>query len=102
MGEFGAVSVVSGHIRGKTETIPLHIEALYNDLNVTGAFATAFMTTMASSLASSVRIEEPLRNVTAPPERSKIRTAVPNAPDIATTQGLRDRAIGRRPCRPPF
>jgi len=41
MGEFGAVSVVSGHIRGKTETIPLHIEALYNDLNVTGAFAVA-------------------------------------------------------------
>ena len=41
MGEFGAVSVVSGHIRGKTETIPLHIEALYDDLNITGAFAVA-------------------------------------------------------------
>ena len=41
MGEFGAVSVVSGHIRGQTETLPLHIEALYDDLNITGAFAVA-------------------------------------------------------------
>jgi sulfate transport system permease protein len=39
MGEFGAVSVVSGHIRGETNTIPLHIEALYDDLNIAGAFA---------------------------------------------------------------
>jgi sulfate transport system permease protein len=41
MGEFGAVSVVSGHIRGETNTIPLHIEVLYNDYNTTGAFAMA-------------------------------------------------------------
>ncbi len=41
MGEFGAVSVVSGHIRGQTDTIPLHIEALYDDYNFTGAFAVA-------------------------------------------------------------
>jgi sulfate transport system permease protein len=41
MGEFGAVSVVSGHIRGQTNTIPLHIEALYDDYNYTGAFAVA-------------------------------------------------------------
>ncbi len=41
MGEFGAVSVVSGHIRGQTNTIPLHIEVLYNDYNTTGAFALA-------------------------------------------------------------
>ncbi len=41
MGEFGAVSVVSGHIRGQTNTIPLHIEALYDDLNIAGAFAVA-------------------------------------------------------------
>lgn len=39
MGEFGAVSVVSGKIRGKTETLPLHIEVLFNDYNATGAFA---------------------------------------------------------------
>lgn len=41
MGEFGAVSVVSGHVRGKTDTMPLHIEALYNDYNTGGAFAVA-------------------------------------------------------------
>ncbi|MEI6074585.1 MAG: sulfate ABC transporter permease subunit CysW [Verrucomicrobiota bacterium] len=41
MGEFGAVSVVSGKIRGQTNTLPLHIEALYDDYNFTGAFAVA-------------------------------------------------------------
>jgi sulfate transport system permease protein len=41
MGEFGAVSVVSGHIRGETNTIPLHVEILYNEYNFTGAFAVA-------------------------------------------------------------
>ncbi|MFC5387533.1 sulfate ABC transporter permease subunit CysW [Aquamicrobium segne] len=41
MGEFGAVAVVSGHIRGQTNTMPLHIEILYNDYNATGAFAVA-------------------------------------------------------------
>ena len=41
MGEFGAVSVVSGHIRGETNTIPLHIEILYNEYNFVGAFAVA-------------------------------------------------------------
>jgi len=41
MGEFGAVSVVSGHIRGKTNTLPLHVEILYNEYNQIGAFAAA-------------------------------------------------------------
>ncbi|MGI9214091.1 MAG: sulfate ABC transporter permease subunit CysW [Methylococcaceae bacterium] len=41
MGEFGAVSVVSGHIRGMTNTIPLHVEILYNEYNSTAAFAVA-------------------------------------------------------------
>ena len=41
MGEFGAVSVVSGHIRGKTNTLPLHIEILYNEYQFTAAFAVA-------------------------------------------------------------
>ena len=41
MGEFGAVSVVSGHIRGETNTIPLHIEILYNEYNFAAAFAVA-------------------------------------------------------------
>ena len=41
MGEFGAVSVVSGHIRGLTNTLPLHIDSLYNEFNGTAAFAVA-------------------------------------------------------------
>src|SRR5260370_38772279 len=41
MGEFGAVSVVSGHIRGETNTMPLHIEILYNEYNYVAAFAVA-------------------------------------------------------------
>ena len=41
MGEFGAVSVVSGHIRGVTNTMPLHVEILYNEYNYTAAFAVA-------------------------------------------------------------
>jgi sulfate/thiosulfate transport system permease protein len=41
MGEFGAVSVVSGHVRGLTDTLPLHVEILYNDYNYTAAFAVA-------------------------------------------------------------
>jgi sulfate transport system permease protein len=41
MGEFGAVSVVSGHIRGKTNTMPLHVEILYNEYNFVAAFAVA-------------------------------------------------------------
>jgi sulfate transport system permease protein len=41
MGEFGAVSVVSGHIRGQTNTLPLHVEILYNEYNFVGAFAAA-------------------------------------------------------------
>jgi sulfate transport system permease protein len=39
MGEFGAVSVISGHLKGKTNTMPLHIEILYNDFKSTQAFA---------------------------------------------------------------
>jgi sulfate/thiosulfate transport system permease protein len=46
MGEFGAVSVVSGHIRGQTNTIPLHVEILYNEYNIAAAFAVASILTL--------------------------------------------------------
>jgi sulfate/thiosulfate transport system permease protein len=46
MGEFGAVSVVSGRIRGRTTTMPLQIEILYNDYNVVAAFAVASLLAM--------------------------------------------------------
>lgn len=46
MGEFGAVSVVSGHIKGLTNTIPLHVEILYNEYNFVAAFAVASILTV--------------------------------------------------------
>lgn len=46
MGEFGAVSVVSGHIRGVTNTMPLHVEILYNEYQLAGAFAVASLLTL--------------------------------------------------------
>ncbi len=50
MGEFGAVSVVSGHIRGKTNTLPLHVEILYNEYNFVAAFAAASLLTFLALL----------------------------------------------------
>lgn len=46
MGEFGAVSVVSGHIRGETNTLPLHVEILYNEYSFVAAFAAASLLAM--------------------------------------------------------
>ncbi len=46
MGEFGAVSVVSGHIRGETTTLPLHVEILYNEYQMAAAFAVASLLTL--------------------------------------------------------
>jgi sulfate transport system permease protein len=73
MGEFGAVSVVSGHIRGLTNTIPLHVEILYNEYNFQAAFAVAsllaflaLVTLLAKSLVEwrsrrAARPAEPVR-----------------------------------------
>ncbi|MGH8265686.1 MAG: sulfate ABC transporter permease subunit CysW [Steroidobacteraceae bacterium] len=55
MGEFGAVSVVSGHIRGLTNTLPLHIEILYNEYNFVGAFAVASLLTLLAALTLLVK-----------------------------------------------
>ncbi|HOZ28199.1 MAG TPA: sulfate ABC transporter permease subunit CysW [Hyphomonadaceae bacterium] len=55
MGEFGAVSVVSGHIRGVTNTLPLHIEILYNDNKAAAAFAVASLLAMLALLTLAVK-----------------------------------------------
>ena len=55
MGEFGAVSVVSGHVRGLTNTMPLHIEILYNEYNFIGAFAVASLLTLLAVLTLVVK-----------------------------------------------
>ncbi|WP_411840339.1 sulfate ABC transporter permease subunit CysW [Paracoccus sp. ME4] len=51
VGEFGGVSVVSGNIRGQTNTLPLHVELLFNDLNAVGAFAAASTLTLLALVA---------------------------------------------------
>jgi sulfate transport system permease protein len=50
-GEFGAVSVVSGHVRGMTNTLPLHVEILYNEYDQVGAFSVALLLTLISVVA---------------------------------------------------
>jgi sulfate/thiosulfate transport system permease protein len=55
MGEFGAVSVVSGHIRGLTNTIPLHVEILYNEYKFSAAFAVASLLALLSLLTLGIK-----------------------------------------------
>ncbi|RST31535.1 sulfate ABC transporter permease subunit CysW [Sphingomonas ginkgonis] len=55
MGEFGAVSVVSGHIRGETNTMPLHVEVLYNDYDFVGAFAVASLLALLALVTLALR-----------------------------------------------
>ena len=55
MGEFGAVSVVSGHVRGKTNTLPLHVEILYNEYNFAAAFAVASLLALLALLTLAAK-----------------------------------------------
>jgi len=55
MGEFGAVSVVSGHIRGKTNTLPLHVEVLYNEYQFSAAFACAALLALLALLTLGLK-----------------------------------------------
>ncbi len=55
MGEFGAVSVVSGHIRGETNTMPLHVEILYNEYNFAAAFAVASLLALVALVTLGVK-----------------------------------------------
>ena len=56
MGEFGAVSVVSGHIRGLTNTMPLHVEILYNEYNFVAAFAVASLLALLALVTLALKI----------------------------------------------
>jgi sulfate transport system permease protein len=55
MGEFGAVSVVSGHIRGQTNTMPLQVEILYNEYNFVAAFAVASLLALLALVTLSLK-----------------------------------------------
>jgi sulfate transport system permease protein len=80
MGEFGAVSVVSGHIRGLTNTMPLHVEILYNEYNYTAAFAVASLLALLALLTlagkSVLEWRQPeLRRSARPRDRTRRDTA---------------------------
>ena len=79
MGEFGAVSVVSGHVRGQTNTMPLHVEILYNEYNFTAAFAVASLLALLAlvTLAAKTFVEwrsPELRHASLPRGRHVIGT----------------------------
>ena len=82
MGEFGAVSVVSGHIRGLTNTMPLHVEILYNEYNSTAAFAVASLLALLAVVTLAARAALEAR---APELR-------PGTPPTADTPALNPRA----------
>ncbi|SEO19394.1 sulfate ABC transporter permease subunit CysW [Paenibacillus sp. OV219] len=70
MGEFGAVSVVSGHIRGETNTLPLHIEILYNEYQFSASFAVASLLVMLAVLTLIIKSFIEWRTNAKSPERS--------------------------------
>jgi sulfate transport system permease protein len=68
MGEFGAVSVVSGHVRGQTNTMPLHVEILYNEYNFVAAFAVASMLTVLALVTLTLKTLVDWKNAAVPGE----------------------------------
>ena len=82
MGEFGAVSVVSGHIRGKTNTMPLHVEILYNEYNFVAAFAFASLLAM---LALVTLMAKGIVEWVSERDRHAVATVAPPTPE----EGLR-------------
>ena len=56
MGEFGAVSVVSGHLRGKTTTLPLQVEILYNEYQFAAAFAVASLLALLALVTLAIKL----------------------------------------------
>ncbi|MCC4119154.1 sulfate/thiosulfate ABC transporter permease CysW, partial [Aromatoleum toluclasticum] len=69
MGEFGAVSVVSGHIRGQTNTLPLHVEILYNEYEFAAAFAVASLLALLALVTLAIKTWVEHRAGSATPSR---------------------------------
>jgi sulfate transport system permease protein len=91
MGEFGAVSVVSGHIRGQTNTIPLHVEVLYNEYQFSAAFA---VSTLLVTLALLTLAAKRLIEVRAAKERRD--ASAESAPDGAEAKPEKPEAVWKR------
>ena len=99
MGEFGAVSVVSGHIRGQTDTMPLHVEILYNEYNFAAAFAVASLlallalVTLGLKLLAERRLSAELRDADDIPAYA--------GPQAAALQQASKHAVAPRVARQP-
>jgi len=78
MGEFGAVSVVSGHIRGETNTLPLHIEILYNEYNFTASYACASVLALLALLTLVAKVVVEAR------QHAAMNAALAEARDLGT------------------
>ncbi|RYF36456.1 MAG: hypothetical protein EOO21_01925, partial [Comamonadaceae bacterium] len=106
MGEFGAVSVVSGHIRGQTNTMPLHVEILYNEYQSVAAFAVASLLALLAVVTLAIKSvaewqHERAMAATADSPMERPQAAVnqqtqirqPDAEDAKVTQRAQKRAI---------
>jgi sulfate transport system permease protein len=71
MGEFGAVSVVSGHIRGETNTLPLHVEILYNEYAFAASFAVASILTLLALVTLALKTLVEWRQLRSAAERTE-------------------------------
>jgi sulfate/thiosulfate transport system permease protein len=95
MGEFGAVSVVSGHIRGQTNTLPLHVEILYNEYNFVGAFAVAAL--LASLALVTLLVKKSVELGTAVRARRLARKADLERRSLPPASMRRPAALSARP-----
>ena len=86
MGEFGAVSVVSGHIRGLTNTMPLHVEILYNEYNFVGAFAVASLLALLALVTLAIKTWVEWRSAAETTTLAPERPVVPLGPAPAGVQ----------------
>jgi sulfate transport system permease protein len=84
MGEFGAVSVVSGHIRGETTTVPLHVELLYNEYHVVAAFAVASILALLALVTLALKSLIEWRAERAHEAAVRTANAIDNARDALT------------------
>jgi sulfate/thiosulfate transport system permease protein len=103
MGEFGAVSVVSGHIRGQTNTMPLHVEVLYNEYQSVAAFAVASLlallalVTLVIKSVAEWRMEAEMKALAElPPERPSTVRAEPVEALTHPSPGALRQAQGER------
>ena len=84
MGEFGAVSVVSGHVRGETNTIPLHIEILYNEYQFVAAFAAATVLAFLALVTLAVKSFIEWREESKHAEATRLAPALPILPTFSS------------------